>query len=48
MVRYVAILVPSMQCVKGFLMTLKNFDYWCSVVFKQPLTSKIKDVMQTS
>ena len=44
MVRYVAILVSPMQCVEGFLMTLKNFDYWCSVVFKQPLASKIKDV----
>ena len=21
-------------------MALKNFDYWCSVVFKQPITSK--------
>ena len=44
MVRYVAILLSSMQCVEGFLMALKNFDYWCSVVFKQPITSKIKDV----
>ena len=37
MVRYVAILLSSMQCVEGFL---KNFNYWCSVVFKQPITSK--------
>ena len=44
MVRYVAILLSPMQCVKGFLMALNNFDYLCSVVFKQPLTSKIKDV----
>ena len=44
MVRYVAILLSSMQCVEGFLMALKNFDYWYSVVFKQPITSKIKDV----
>ena len=44
MVRYVAILLSPMQRVEGFLMALKNFDYWCSVVFKQPLTSKIKDV----
>ena len=26
-VRYVAILLSSMQCVEGFLMALKNFDY---------------------
>ena len=44
MVRYVAILLPSMQCVEGFLVALKNFDYWFSVVFKQPITSKIKYV----
>ena len=44
MVRNVAILLTAMQCVEGFLMALKNFDYWCSVVFKQPFTSKIKDV----
>ena len=43
MVRYVAIVLSSMQCAEGFLMTLKNFDYWSSVVFKQPITSKIKD-----
>ena len=42
MVRYVAIRLSSMQCVEGFLMALKNFDYWCSVVFKQQITSKIK------
>ena len=41
---YVAILLSSMQCVEGFLMALMNFDYWCSVVFKQPITSKNKDV----
>ena len=39
-VRYVAILLSSVQCIEGFLMTLKNFDYWCSVVLKQPITSK--------
>ena len=39
MVRYVTILLSSMQCVEGFLMALKNFDYWCLVVFKQPITS---------
>ena len=44
MVRYVAILLFSMQYVEGFLMALKNFDYWCSVVFKQPITSKNEDV----
>ena len=33
MVRYVAILLSSMQRVEGFLMVVKNFDYWCSVVF---------------
>ena len=44
MVRYVAILLSSMQNVEDFLMTLKNFDYWCMVVFKQPITSKNKDV----
>ena len=44
MVRYVAILLSSIQCVEGFLMALKNFVYLCSVVFKQPITSKIKDV----
>ena len=44
LIRYVAILLSSMQCVDGFLMALKNFDYCCSVVFKQPITSKIKDV----
>ena len=43
MVRYVAILLSSMQCVERFLMALKNFDYWCSVVIKQPITSKNKD-----
>ena len=40
MVRYVVILLSSMQCVEGVLKALKNFDYWCSVVFKQPITSK--------
>ena len=40
MARYVAIILSSMQCVEGFLMTLKNLYYWCSVVFKQPITSK--------
>ena len=45
MVCYVAILLSSMQCVEGFLMASKNFDYWCSVVFKQPITSKIKEVI---
>ena len=40
MVRYVAILLSSMQCVEGFLTALMNFDYWCSVVFKQLITSK--------
>ena len=35
MVRYVAIRLSSLQCVEGFLMTLKNFDYLCSFVFKQ-------------
>ena len=35
MVRYVAILLSFMQCVGGFLMALKNFDYWCSVVFNR-------------
>ena len=44
MVRYVAILLSSMQSVVGFLMALKNFNNWGSVVFKQPITSKIKDV----
>ena len=44
MVRYVAILLSSMQCNEGFLIALNNFDYWCSVVFKQPITLKIKDV----
>ena len=44
MVRYLAKLLSSMQCVKGFLMALKNLDNWCSVVFKQPITSKNKDV----
>ena len=39
MVRYVAILVSSMQWVEGFLKALKNFDCWCSDVFKQPITS---------
>ena len=39
MVRYVAILLSSMQCVEGFLMALKKIDYWFSVVFKQPITS---------
>ena len=42
MVRYVAILLFSVQCVEGFLMALNNFDYWCSVVLKQPITSKSK------
>ena len=42
--RYVAMRLSSMQCVEGFLMALKNFDYWWLVVFKQPITSKIKDV----
>ena len=40
MVRYVAILLSSVQCVEGFLMELKNFDYWFSVMFKQPIMSK--------
>ena len=40
MVRYVAILLSSMQCVEGFLMAFKNFNYLCLVVFKQPITSK--------
>ena len=40
MVRYFAILLSYIQCVEGFQMALKNFDYWCSVVFKQPITSK--------
>ena len=44
MVRYVAILLSSMQCAEGFLMALTNFNYWCSVVFKWPIMSKIKDV----
>ena len=44
MVGYAAILLSSVQCVEGFLMALKNFDYWCSVVFKQLKTSEIKDV----
>ena len=43
-VRYVAILLSPMKCGEGFLMALKNFDHWCSVVFKQLITSKIKDV----
>ena len=42
--RYVAILLSSMQRFAGFLMALMNFDFQCSVVFKQPITSKIKDV----
>ena len=41
MVRYVAIFSSSMQCVKCFLMALKNFDYWCSDAFEQPKTLKI-------
>ena len=41
MVRYVAILLSSMQFVEEFQMALKNFY----VVFKQPITSKNKDVM---
>ena len=40
MARYVAKRLSSMQCVEGFLMELKNFDYLCSVVFKQPIASK--------
>ena len=44
MVRYVAILLSSMQCVEGFLMAFNNYDYWCSVVFKQPKRQKNKDV----
>ena len=40
-VRYVAILLSSMQFVEEFQMALKNFY----VVFKQPITSKNKDVM---
>ena len=47
MVRYVAILLSSMQCVVGFLMALKNFDYWRSDVFKQSITSKFNDVTKT-
>ena len=39
-VRHVAILLSSIQCVEGFLMALKNFVYLCPVVFKQPITSK--------
>ena len=39
MVYYVAILLSSMQFVEKFLMALKNFDYWCLVVFQQPITS---------
>ena len=42
MVCYAAILLSSMQCVEGFLLSLKNFDYWCSVGIKQPITSKKK------
>ena len=42
---YFAILLSFMQCDDGFLKTLKNFDYWCSVVLKQPITSKNKDVI---
>ena len=34
MARSVAILLSSMQCVEGFLMALKNFDYFCSVEYK--------------
>ena len=41
---YVAILLSFMQRVAGFLMELKNFDNWLSAVFKQSITSKIKDV----
>ena len=44
MVRYLVIFLSSMQCVEGFLMALKNFDYFCSVEFKQPIMAKIKDV----
>ena len=40
MVCYVAILLSFMQCVKGFLMALKNFDYRYSVVLKEPIRSK--------
>ena len=42
MVCYVVILLSSMQCVEGFLMALKNFDYWCLVMIKHPITSKDK------
>ena len=44
MVRYVAIFLSSVECVEGFLMALKHFDNSCSVVFKQPITPKNKDV----
>ena len=40
MVFYVAILLSAIQCVEGFLVAFKNFDFWCSVVFKQPITSR--------
>ena len=32
MILYVAILLSSRQCVEGFLMALKNFDYLCSIL----------------
>ena len=45
-VRYVAILLSSMQCVECFLMALKSFDYLCSVVFKQPIIMKSLDPLR--
>ena len=42
---FVAILFSSMQCVEGFLVSLKGFGYRFSAVFKRLITSKIKDVM---
>ena len=42
-VRYVATLLSSLQCIEGFLMALKNFDYWCSVVFKEVCCQQLAD-----
>ena len=44
---HVTILLFSLQRVAEYLMALKHIDYFCSLGYKQPITSKNNDVTFT-
>ena len=44
MLAQLAILLSVMQWVEESLVTLKDFDYFCSLGYKWPIMSKSKDV----